>query len=162
MLQSIEKVLFEIKKSNEEGLIEIQKSKEELLEIKKSNEELKTVVYLNSRNLVALAKPKPISTSSARINHQKKFKSDLIQRYNCHHPSNPNIIKCMVLGQFFFTSEVIAGHILGLNQAESMNLLGLTRNDIWNPKNGVLWHSEIEKKYSAQEIVSNMKPSKDR
>lgn len=118
--------------------------------------EIKTAVYLNSRNLVALAQPRPVSTTTDRKYHQETFKNDLISYYNCRDPTYPNTIKCMVLGHYFNAVDVTAGRILGLTQSQSLNILGLTSKDVWNCKNGILWHSEIEKKYSSQEIVNKI------
>jgi hypothetical protein len=101
-----------------------------------------------------MAAPKPTSTKSDRLEHQVAFKKSLIDRFECYHPKNRNVTKCMVLNHFFSTEDVIAAHLIGLTNLDSLLPLNLNRADVWSERNGVLVHREIEKKYESQEIVS--------
>lgn len=105
-----------------------------------------------TRSIISLGAPKPTSTKTERDAHQAEMKCKAIDRYHCA-GGNPNVTKCMILGCNFSTNEVVAGHIIGIDQKSSLEILNLTAGDVWNPKNCVLWHNAIEAKYSSMEIV---------
>jgi hypothetical protein len=94
----------------------------------------------------------PVSSSSDRIRHQCEFKERLRDRYDCRDPNNGNVTKCMLLNHFFSTQTVIASHIIGLNEKQMCSVFGI--DSIWDPRNGILLHSVIDKHFESMEIVS--------
>eukprot|EP01035_Chromulina_nebulosa_P026211 gene26211-34290_t len=100
-----------------------------------------------------MASPKATSTSSMRKMHQHNFKQRLIERYKCSDPTNRDIIKCMVTGHYFSKNNVVAGHIISLDQMPSLAAVGLSMDKVYDEKNGILWYEEIEKKYSSQQLT---------
>jgi hypothetical protein len=107
------------------------------------------------RMLLGIVAPKRTSTTSEREYHAVAFKNSLISRYECSHPSNSSLTKCMILNHYFSTNEVVAAHILGLTNSFSFAAVGLNyETDVWSDRNGVLVYKDIEKKYESQDIVS--------
>ena len=105
--------------------------------------------------LLDIVSPKKTSNASDRNHHQINFKEALRNRYRCKHATNPNVTRCMVLGDFLSTDVVIASHIIGLTNRLSLSALNLNPdNDIWSERNGLLVYKDIESKYESQDIVS--------
>ena len=97
--------------------------------------------------------PDIISTATQRIENQTKFKNDCLDLYKCT-DSDPAKAVCMATGLVLPKSNVIASHIMPLANRRSMRAMGLTRHDIWNPRNGMLLYKSIEKAFDRMEIVS--------
>jgi HNH endonuclease len=81
----------------------------------------------------------PPSTSAATSSaSQSKFKRDVRSFYSSHADSSGRL-KCMILGEFIDSSQVIAGHIFRKSNKEDIyDLLGIEESDINNPRNGLL------------------------
>ena len=101
--------------------------------------------------LNALTAAVPVSAKSDRERHHYDFKNALRTRYQCTDSSRPNVTKCMVLNFFFSTNDVIASHIVGLDDRRVCFSIGI--EDVWNPRNGLLLHRAIDKKFEAMELV---------
>jgi hypothetical protein len=100
-----------------------------------------------------IASPKPHSTSTERALHLVDFKNRLAREYERFVDSNPNVIKCMVLDHPFSADQVVAGHLISINQIAVWSALNLTAEMVWDRRNGILHHNDIEKKYSSMEVV---------
>lgn len=76
---------------------------------------------------------------------QLEFKASLISFYECQHDSNPDLLKCMVSGDFFRRENVVASHVWKFcTHGAGLNEFGLEIEDISNPQNGILICKEIE------------------
>lgn len=84
----------------------------------------------------ALCAAIPVSTSSKRARHEETFKEELIARYQCNHPTNERVIKCMLLGHFFSRNEVTASHLVGLFNKQVCRIFGIS--NVWDSRNGIL------------------------
>jgi hypothetical protein len=102
--------------------------------------------------LNAICSAVPVSNASDRGRHQTLFKQQLRIRYQCTDPQNPAVTKCMVLDHFFGTDVVKASHIVGLYERNICGVLGIV--NVWDPRNGLLLHTAIDKKFEAMEVVS--------
>ena len=84
---------------------------------------------------------------------QESFKEVLIAFYQCMHPSDPKLLRCMVLGDFFPRQLVIASHIWKhCTNGEGLEEFGLRENDLSNPRNGILMCKEIEKAFDTKRL----------
>jgi hypothetical protein len=59
----------------------------------------------------------------------------------------------LVLDYFFSTNDVVAAHLIGFTNMQSLVPLNLARRDIWDVKNGLLVYKDIVNKYESQDIV---------
>lgn len=100
----------------------------------------------------ALCSATPVSTTSERARHQERFKEELIVRYQCNHPTNEHVIKCMLLGHFFSRNEVTASHLVGLLNKQACGYLCIS--NVWDGRNGILLFKEIDKRFESMEVVS--------
>ena len=100
----------------------------------------------------AMSSATPVSTSSDRNRHQREFKEGLRDRYGCRDPNDGSVTRCMVLNYFFSTEIVKASHIIGLYEKQMCPVFGI--EDVWDPRNGMLLHSVIDKHFESMEIVS--------
>jgi hypothetical protein len=128
------------------GALDIIMTKLDLLS--RSNERMTQAV-------IATTRPKAQSGKSERDHHQAQFKIDVINRYCCDVGAPPNHLRCMVLNTFVPSHRAIAGHIIGLKERESgvLNMLGLRYEDVWDPRNGLIWWHEIETAKENMEVV---------
>jgi hypothetical protein len=86
--------------------------------------------------------------------HQTTMKDSIVQLYKLAHPSSrSNLVKCMVLNKYFPPSDICCSHIIGLRLQNSLPVLGLHDDDLWNPRNGLGLHVDIEKKFENLEVV---------
>jgi len=99
-------------------------------------------------------RPQPSSTKTDRLHHQSKMKRDACILYNRTEPSKPNMIKCMVLNEYFSSKDICLSHIVGLRSQHILPIIGLSRADLWNPRNGLLLWREIEDYFEQLEVVS--------
>jgi len=123
-------------------------------------ETLETVVALavergvqrGTRHLMAAAlRTVPESTASDRDCNQRIFKEALRIRYGCNDPNNPDTTKCMILGFFFSTDQVVAAHLVSLKERHITPLLGF--KNVWDNRNGILVHKALEAHYGSLELV---------
>jgi len=96
----------------------------------------------------------PSSTKTERYFHQSQMKAAARVRYECEHPLDPTLTKCMLLGLYFPTSDIVCSHIIAVNNRNSLSLLGLDATCIWNEKNCLLIFHSIESKIENLEVVS--------
>lgn len=97
--------------------------------------------------------PDRVSGKSDREAHQEEFKKQLLQFYQCSDPINPNVAKCMVLNKYFSKSQITGSHIIRLEKRQQFLLMGLSRAEVWNVKNGLLLYKPIEEKFDSQDLV---------
>ena len=84
---------------------------------------------------------------------QETFKVDLLSFYQCHHPSDPKLVRCMVLGDFFPRHLVIASHIWKhCTHGEGLDEFGLREIDLNNPRNGIWMCKEIEQAFDTKRL----------
>lgn len=84
---------------------------------------------------------------------QPAFKDALIAFYQRQHPSDPHLLKCMVLDDFFPKTLVIASHIWKhCTHGEGLDEFGLQENDLSNPRNGILMCKEIEQAFDTKRL----------
>jgi hypothetical protein len=92
-------------------------------------------------------------SSTCSPQEQTDFKESLINFYNCSDPSDPNILKCMVLDRFFSRNKVRASHIwkfsTGGEGLKDFNLLPL---DLNSPRNGLLFCESIEECFDVKDV----------
>jgi hypothetical protein len=103
--------------------------------------------------LNGITAPLPKSSSSEREFHTERFCTAVIGRYNCkerqpatgppkpHHPK----IRCMVTGNYFMPERMTVSHIVGLRDRDrGMHAAcGMSPEDVWDPRNGIVWMKEI-------------------
>jgi hypothetical protein len=87
-----------------------------------------------------------IWTESKRSKEEQvAFKAALITFYQRNHPSDSNLLKCMILDEFFPKRFVIASHIWKhCTRGEGLRDFGLLEDDVSNCRNGLLMCKEIE------------------
>jgi hypothetical protein len=84
---------------------------------------------------------------------QKAFKDSLIAFYQRHHPSDPSIVKCMVLDHFFPRHLVIGSHIWKYSShGKGLEEFGLKEEDLNSPRNGMLMCETIERAFDAKRV----------
>ena len=84
---------------------------------------------------------------------QEAFKDALVAFYQRQHPSNPKLLKCMVLDGFFPKQLVIASHIWKhCTHGEGLDEFGLREDDLSNPRNGFLLCKEIEQAFDTKRL----------
>jgi hypothetical protein len=105
------------------------------------------------RVVLAQSRPKASSTHSQRIIHQSAMKEAMREKYLCKHPTNENLTKCLVLNTYFSTNEIANGHIVGIEEKNNLELLGLHKDDLFNYRNGLLIHRVIEDAFTKNEVV---------
>lgn len=103
------------------------------------------------RAVHALCSAKPVSYATDRGHHQEDFKERLIQRYHCRSSDDPNVTRCMILNRYFRKSNVIASHIIGLEERNMCGMLGV--DDVWDERNGILIHRCIVKYFRNMNLV---------
>lgn len=108
---------------------------------------------LLTKVVIASAMPTPSSTASQREGHQDKIKSEMRVHYDCCDASNPHVTRCLLLNKFFATNDVTYAHLVGVNEKKSLALLGMTNEDLWNPRNGILIHNSIETQFTRNNVV---------
>lgn len=84
---------------------------------------------------------------------EQTFKDALIAFYQRQHPSDPQLLKCMVLHDFFPRHLVIATHIWKhCTHGEGLDEFGLQESDLSNPRNGILMCKEIEHAFDTKRL----------
>lgn len=84
---------------------------------------------------------------------QEAFKEVLIVFYQRQHPSDPKLLRCMVLDDFFPRQLVIASHIWKhCTRGEGLDEFGLREDDLSNPRNGILMCKEIEQAFDTKRL----------
>lgn len=101
----------------------------------------------------SFAMPKAISNTSDRNFHQEIFKDEMLTYYDCRHPTDINMAKCLVLNRFFPKNKVIAAHIVSLEEQDKILFVGLKPSDIWNKRNGLLLWEPIEKAFNSLDLA---------
>jgi hypothetical protein len=81
------------------------------------------------------------------------MKEAMRQHYACTHPTNKDVTKCLVLGAYFSTRDVVNGHIVKVAEKIHLELIGLSQHDLFNYRNGILMHREIERVFTQNEVV---------
>jgi hypothetical protein len=103
--------------------------------------------------LIGITAPLPKSSSSERELHSKCFCTAVIDRYNCKEgqqatgspkPHHPKIL-CMVTGHYFAPTQVTVSHIVSLrDRHRGMHAAcGMSPEDVWDPRNGIVWLKDI-------------------
>ena len=95
-----------------------------------------------------------IWTSSARTKIEgTAFKDSLIAFYGCAHPTDTDLVKCMVLDAFFPRHLVRASHIWKhCTEGEGLKEFGLEPRDLSNPRNGILMCNGIEQAFDVKKL----------
>lgn len=93
-------------------------------------------------------------TSSKRTKKDSDtFKTTLMNYYCRAHPSDPQLLKCMILDTFFPRQQVIAGHIWkSETRGEGLEEFRLTVGDLENPRNGILMCEGFEKAFDVKRV----------
>jgi hypothetical protein len=83
----------------------------------------------------------------------KQFKNSLISFYQCAHPTDSSLVKCMVLNKFFPRTTVIASHIWKFcTEGEGLRELHLEPSDLNSPRNGLLICASIEQAFDEKRL----------
>jgi hypothetical protein len=109
---------------------------------------------LLSKVVIANSMPTASSTKSQREHHQAQIKSQMRVHYGCVHENNPYMTKCLVLNAFFSTEQVTFAHLVGVTEKNHLHMLGMNSTDLWNPRNGLLVHRDIEHEFTKNNVVS--------
>ena len=72
--------------------------------------------------------PRPPSNTTERNYHKVEMKQAARQRYQCIHPTDPSQTKCMLLGLYFPTNQVICSHIISVRNRNALSRLGISDN----------------------------------
>jgi hypothetical protein len=93
-------------------------------------------------------------TSSKRTKKDSEvFKNALTNYYLRAHPSDPQLLKCMILNDFFPRQNVIAGHIWKHEtRGEGLEEFNLNVGDLENPRNGILMCDGFEKSFDVKHV----------
>jgi len=84
---------------------------------------------------------------------QQEFKASLNAFYECQHESDPNLLQCMVVRDFFPREKIIASHIWkSCTHGVGLEEFGLDANDVSNPRNGILMCQDIEKAFDSKQL----------
>jgi hypothetical protein len=84
---------------------------------------------------------------------QPEFKANLKAFYNCEHVDDERKIKCMILGGYFDSRVVRASHIWkACTLGAGLEEFQLEDVDLYNERNGLLLHENIEKKFDVKEV----------
>lgn len=102
-----------------------------------------------------------VSTDSQREVHHLDFEANVSISYGCvDHIAHPNMLRCVVTGQFHPQEMVCKGaHLLAIKERKAMNLIGLKKCDIWDPRNGLCVLRTIDRRFESKELVSCVTPS---
>jgi len=103
----------------------------------------------------------PWTRSQRSDSEQDSFKDELINYYNCASPSNSTTIKCMITGKYFSIDHVTAAHIwMHYTHGVGLEFFGMKKEDVRSPRNGLLLHSAIEKRFDHKEVCFLWDPFK--
>ena len=92
-------------------------------------------------------------SSTRSRQEQTAFKESLINFYNCSDPSDPNILKCMVLDRFFAKDKVIASHIWKFSTGgDGLLEFNLHPKDLNSTRNGLLLCESIVKAFDVKDV----------
>lgn len=81
------------------------------------------------------------------------FKANLINFYQRFDPSDPTIVKCMILDVFLPKHIVIGSHIYKASTlGVGLEDFGLKQTDLFNVRNGLLLYESIEKAFDVKEL----------
>jgi len=117
--------------------------------------------YSKNRHLLALLNEQMTFTRSLygdeEAERYEAFQNALKERYpECVNPDNPNVLKCMILNQFFPVSDIIAGHVLHIDNRGSFPCVGMDfQKHCFDARNGLLLHRLIYERYASHQLVSN-------
>ena len=93
------------------------------------------------------------SLSKRTKDEQIQFKNSLISYYQCAHPTNDSLVKCMVLNEFFPRATVIASHIWKFcTEGEGLREFNLEPSDLSSPRNGLLMCESIERAFDEKRL----------
>jgi len=97
-----------------------------------------------------------MSSQSDRAFHLKKFEEEIANNYQCKDPVDSNVRRCVVTNHFHpikFMCQAV--HILPLSQRNKLKVVGMHPTEVWNWRNGLCLHREIDKRYEALDLVLN-------
>ena len=84
---------------------------------------------------------------------QADFKENLINYYQHQHPSDPNLLRCMVLDDFFPRNLVIASHIWKYStNGRGLDEFGLLEENLSSARNGILMCRKIEEAFDIKRL----------
>ncbi len=84
---------------------------------------------------------------------QAEFKERLIKFYNCAHPIDKGVLRCMVMNKYFPREKVIASHIWKYStRGTGLEEFGLKESDITSERNGVLICENIEDAFDSKRV----------
>lgn len=93
------------------------------------------------------------SMSKRTREEQKQFKNSLISYYQCAHPNETDLVKCMVLNDYFPRKTVIASHIWKFcTEGEGLREFNLEPSDLNSPRNGLLICESIERAFDEKRL----------
>lgn len=94
------------------------------------------------------SRPRPRSNAADREANRTVFKSALLKRY-----MRDGKFRCMVTDVEVHKKDLIAAHIVGLDQKDIFTKIGLAPEDLWHERNGILVLPALEDAYSTIEVV---------
>ena len=95
-----------------------------------------------------------MSTQSDRAFHHKKFEDEIAKNYNCLDCTNSNMRRCVVTNHYHPKQYMAqAAHILALSQRSKLKIIGMHPTEVWNWRNGLCLHREIDKRYKILDLV---------
>ena len=81
------------------------------------------------------------------------FKAKLIRFYGRNHPTDSNLVKCMIINEYLPKNIVIGSHIYKASTYGSgLEDFGLKETDLYNERNGLLLYDSIEKAFDVKEL----------
>lgn len=99
-----------------------------------------------------------LSTDSDRARHREEFETNVAVGYSCINQStHPNMLRCVVTNQFHPQDLVCKGaHLLAVSEKRALPLVGLSKSDLWDSRNGLCVLRTIHKRFEDKELVRRL------
>ena len=108
-------------------------------------DEISKFVKTVGRILVEDSRPRASSGQPERDHHQQTMKQEARILYKAAARGVQNT-RCMILGLEFPNDKIVCSHIIGVRNQNALTRLGLSYQQLWNPRNAILLYHELEKK----------------
>lgn len=122
--------------------------------LKKTDRQLKLNEILVKEVAIAhRARMDKWNSSNRSREESSDFKTRLVAFYDCAHSSDDNLVKCLVLNQYFPKHTVIASHIWKhATEGEGLTDFNLKCADVSNVRNGLLMCKPIEQAFDVKGV----------
>jgi len=85
--------------------------------------------------------------------HHISFEQEIANNYQCIHPTDSNLRRCVVTNYYYPLEFCQATHILAVSQCHKLQMIRMHPSEVWNWRNGLCLHKEIDKRLKALDLV---------